>query len=169
MSGKMTRLFSVIILAIIFIALVLPLNTNVSRSENVTINYSFEKSQTSLYIVASMPSIAIIVKDIVGNTCTVDSILPEAIDPHSYQLTPSDVDKNCCIIRPQVNTFPLNIYVQLPNIVTCVPCPRPCSSKSLLLALSLNNLERFPFLQDVNLAAQTEALYPDVSSSSVPA
>jgi len=93
MSGKMTRLFSVIILAIIFIALVLPLNTNVSRSENVTINYSFEKSQTSLYIVASMPSIAIIVKDIVGNTCTVDSILPEAIDPHSYQLTPSDVDK----------------------------------------------------------------------------
>lgn len=50
-------------------------------------------SNVEINIVVSMPTIAIIVREIVGNITNVETILPDGVDPHSYQLTPSDIEK----------------------------------------------------------------------------
>ncbi len=55
--------------------------------------YKIEEKGNNPYIVVSIPSLATIVKEVVGNITKVDTILPEGVDPHSYSLTVKDIEK----------------------------------------------------------------------------
>ena len=63
------------------------------------VGFSLSKSKLTeadicFHIVASMASLKIIVSEIVGNlSISVDYIIPDGVDPHSYSLTTNDVNK----------------------------------------------------------------------------
>jgi len=103
MSGLLNKR-QLIVMSLVFLFIITPLWYSYSfyETSNVgegIVGLSLSKSKLSeadisFHIVASMASLKIIVNEIVGNlSISVDYIIPDGVDPHSYSLTTNDVSK----------------------------------------------------------------------------
>ncbi|MGQ4832292.1 MAG: metal ABC transporter substrate-binding protein [Candidatus Asgardarchaeia archaeon] len=82
------------LLVTLIILTLISFNVRLVYATNTDNSYHMKFSEyTQPYIVASIPSLAAIVKEVVGNTSKVDAVLPEGVDPHSYSLTVNDIKK----------------------------------------------------------------------------